>query len=337
MRSLLVLLVGVASFSVGTEAWARGRGSEDREKQKMHREAETHIQKGLELMGAGSFEEAIKEFQDADAIEPVASTTEHIGECYEALGKLDLAVGAYQQYLQETGASAPDAELIKKHIGELEGANHVDAAKRLRDEKKLPEALKELQAAYDAKPDPKLLYEMANIEEELGENAKAADAYERYLKALPDAPDFGEVQGRIKVLRGEKIAAPPPPPAPPRMVSRPFYTSKPGDAVAVGGVLLAIGGGVCLGLAANSRAIADRSTFEPDFTANQNNAITLSGVGVGLVGAGVVALAASVVLYYLHTRPYEERSPAPEANKPFVPQGSLDAPSLPLVLGGATP
>jgi tetratricopeptide (TPR) repeat protein len=52
-------------------------------------------------------------------------------------------------------------------------------------------------------PDPILLYNLARSYEGLGENAKAIDAYEQYLKEAPNSEDRGAVEQRVTTLRAQ--------------------------------------------------------------------------------------------------------------------------------------
>jgi tetratricopeptide (TPR) repeat protein len=60
------------------------------------------------------------------------------------------------------------------------------------------EILLELRKSF---PDPILLYNLARSYEGLGENEKAIEAYEQYLKEAPDTEDKGAVEQRVTTLR----------------------------------------------------------------------------------------------------------------------------------------
>jgi tetratricopeptide (TPR) repeat protein len=115
------------------------------------------------------------------------------------------------------------------------------------------EALVELRKAYEAAPIPDLLYNIGRCQEELGDRAAAATSYERYLAAMPDAPERDELAVHIDELRR-------PPPmnvAPTRVVvaaERKPAPAKPpvyrrwwfwtGIAVVAAGVAVGVGVGV---------------------------------------------------------------------------------------------
>ena len=265
--------------------------------------AEAHMAKGIALEGEGSFEEAILEFSAAQAIAPSPETSLHIGECHEALGKTLMATVSYKRYLIEIG-DVPQAAEMRKHVAELEASFHVAEGKRLIGDKQFAAALKEYEAAQKAKPDPKVWYDMGVCHEELGEPALAIESYQRYLKDNPEAGDTGEVQGRIAVLSGTKIAPPPPPPvAPPPPPPPPWFTSRAGWAFAIGAVGLAAGSGAMFGLASTASGNADRAMTEADFNGFVDNGRLYSKLGVTFAALAGVALVAGIVSFALHARP----------------------------------
>jgi tetratricopeptide (TPR) repeat protein len=94
---------------------------------------------------------------------------------------------------------------------------HVKAAIAYYDEGKYEDAAHEMQVAYELKPVPDLLYNLAQCDERLGKYEDAARAYEKYLQGRPDAPDRAQVSARIENLRervkaqaaGREVAPPP--------------------------------------------------------------------------------------------------------------------------------
>jgi iron complex outermembrane receptor protein len=105
------------------------------------------------------------------------------------------------------------------------------------------EAIREFETGYQLKPLPLFLYNIGQVARVAGNNAKALDAFERYLQAEPKAPDRAEVERWIASLREavnkEKAAAPssalPPPTVPPPSAtltpSAPDATAAPAAAV----------------------------------------------------------------------------------------------------------
>ena len=65
---------------------------------------------------------------------------------------------------------------------------------------KYDDALIAFEAAYEADPQPKHLYNMARCHEQLGRLSKASDFYERYLRDAPEAEDREDVETRAELL-----------------------------------------------------------------------------------------------------------------------------------------
>jgi tetratricopeptide (TPR) repeat protein len=63
------------------------------------------------------------------------------------------------------------------------------------------EAISLLEQAYALKKEPVLLYNLGRAYEGAGQEAKAADAYEGFLRAQPDAQDRGALEQRVATLR----------------------------------------------------------------------------------------------------------------------------------------
>lgn len=62
-------------------------------------------------------------------------------------------------------------------------------------------AVQEYMAAYDAKPDPALLYNIAQAHKLAGHPAEAIRFYKTYLSRVPDAPNADEVHVKIEELQ----------------------------------------------------------------------------------------------------------------------------------------
>lgn len=96
------------------------------------------------------------------------------------------------------------------------------------------EAIKEYEAAYEAKDDPALLYNIGQAYRLSGNNAEALRAYKMYLHRLPEAGNADEVRGRILELQktiDEQHAKPSIPAAPPATEPATPPTTTPVPAV----------------------------------------------------------------------------------------------------------
>lgn len=104
-----------------------------------------------------------------------------------------------------------------------------------------PRAIAEFKAAYNAKDDPSLLYNIAQSFRLQGDAAQAIFFYRSYLRNMPTTPNRREVEGRIRTLEkqledqkkaDQKMeAAPVPVLTPPPSVAAPPAAAQPAPAV----------------------------------------------------------------------------------------------------------
>jgi tetratricopeptide (TPR) repeat protein len=134
----------------------------------------------------------------------------------------------------------------------------------------------EFEAAYDAQPDPALLYNIAQSNRLAGHLEKALSYYRNYLRLLPDTSDRAEVEKTMVAIEHQlnptvtvqpaeraALTEPPPivPPATPRPVAPPpEKKSSPAVGAGIGllaaGIVVGLGGGIGLGFAAAKKASA---------------------------------------------------------------------------------
>jgi tetratricopeptide (TPR) repeat protein len=69
------------------------------------------------------------------------------------------------------------------------------------DEGRFAEAVELLNRAYALEPQPVILYNLGRAYESLGDPARAAESYERYLEKEPTSPDRKAIETRIATLR----------------------------------------------------------------------------------------------------------------------------------------
>jgi tetratricopeptide (TPR) repeat protein len=151
----------------------------------------------------------------------------------------------------------PDTQAAKRHF---------QRGTELYGQEKYEEAVKEFTTAKELKPNPAFDYNIGRCYDRLERWKEAADAYERYLAADPQASGAMEIQERIAVLRarqapppGEKPPEVTPPPVTPAntLVSAPPPAKKPVYKRAwfwavIGGGAAAIAVGVALGVTLGS-------------------------------------------------------------------------------------
>ena len=110
---------------------------------------------------------------------------------------------------------------------------HYERGTKLYDIGKYEEAIKEFEAAYEAKSDPALLYNLAQSHRLAGHSSEALQLYRNYLRYVPHAPNRVDIEERIKTLEktvAERPSATPPPttPTPPTpAATNPAITTTP--------------------------------------------------------------------------------------------------------------
>jgi tetratricopeptide (TPR) repeat protein len=153
-----------------------------------------------------------------------------------------------------------------------------------------------LETAYGTYPEPVLLYNLGRAYEKLGRTSKAIDEYERYLGAVPAAPDRAEIERRIEALRREgpapsKSADAAHPPAAPAGT-----TPSPYPWILAGAGVLVIGGGVVLGSIASNQhnqAVAEHDAGRAGSTQDDAKRLAMWTnvaivTGAAMAAAGVV-------------------------------------------------
>lgn len=158
-------------------------------------------------------------------------------------------------------------------------------------------AVELLLAAYELEPAPVLLYNLGRVYEGMGEQAKAADAYERYLRDDPTAKDRGALEEKIQTLRRhvEERKALQRSRAPRVIVTPPHKPSVlPWIVLSAGAV--AAGAGMALGFSAkqlHEDAVAD--PVQQSAVDKQDRAQSMAlWSDISIVGGGVMALVGGV-------------------------------------------
>jgi hypothetical protein len=233
--------------------------------------------------------------------------------------------------LLSAGARADDLQEAREHYRKATRAYELGL---------YDEAIQEYTAAYKAKDDPAILYNMAQAQR-LGDHpADALRLYRMYLIRVPDAANRAEVVGRIDTLqklldqqkaarttppdttlppKGEEtpaLAPPSPRPepvvaAPPARSTAPSTDAHPGRGLTLGGIALAVvgvaavAGGVACGALAKKNA-DDLSKLDEamgTFQPSKESAGKNEQVAEGvLIGVGAVAAVTGVVLVVLGRR-----------------------------------
>jgi tetratricopeptide (TPR) repeat protein len=89
-----------------------------------------------------------------------------------------------------------------QHVDDVQAAReHYAKGKRLYDTGRFADAAKEYEAAYQAKDDPALLFNLGQAHRLAGNYPQALLAYKAYLRNVPDAPNRAEVEARITEMQ----------------------------------------------------------------------------------------------------------------------------------------
>lgn len=160
----------------------------------------------------------------------------------------------------------------------VQARQHFDAGTKAYDLGHYIDAVKEYEAAYNAKPDPAILYNIGQAYRLAGDYPSAIRSYKSYLRRVPDAENRPEVERRIADLQkvidardAEKAkAAPPavvPTPSEPPRVSTPTITPVPpvtvdrGRSKRIAGIVLGsvgvVGVGVGIGFGIMAKEAGD--------------------------------------------------------------------------------
>jgi tetratricopeptide (TPR) repeat protein len=168
-------------------------------------ESQKFFEKGNDLFNAGRYHEALEAYDRAYAQNPLGILRYNQAACLEKMGKREQAAEKYEAYLKET-PEAPDAAKVKTHITKL----HADALNASQaafdrgqaayDAGNFREAALAFTEAYEQKPFPQFLYNIAASYDKAGETKLAVRNYQLYLNMSPDAKDGDKVRNHIHKL-----------------------------------------------------------------------------------------------------------------------------------------
>jgi len=210
---------------------------------------------------------------------------------------------------------------------------HFDAGRAAYAEGRFDAAVLEFRRAYVLSGRFALLFNIGMAELRAGNDSAALTAFEGYRRQAPaDAPDLGQVEERIRVLRGMGVvpdeATIPPPPAedepeaeaetPPPLATLPAEEPRSVAPLLVigSGAALVVTGGVLMGLGAvRARDVTDAPTGShwTDVQDTADRAKLLWGLGLGVGIAGLAAVGGGAT-WSIVRRGSSDAEPAVTAN-----------------------
>ncbi|GAB4111932.1 MAG: hypothetical protein OHK0013_48020 [Sandaracinaceae bacterium] len=222
-----------------------------------------------------------------------------------------------QHVIDDFDRPRPTAEQRRRAVELYESSTH---ALRSGD---FERAVGQLHEACELSPQPALLEALGRAYEGLGDVPNAIQHYREYLEAEPDAPNRGEIEGRIEALEQRQREAEDRPPSPP-----PPAPSGPDETgPLVGYVMLGLGGaslvvgGVLAGVAASERSVSeDPATTQVEAVAAHGRAIDLGTAATALLAAGGV-LGLTGVVIAIASADRSETTPAPSRPRTSMRMG----------------
>jgi len=211
-------------------------------------------------------------------------------------------------------------------------AKHVEAAKAAFAEERYTDAIAEFRAANALKPDPKIVYSIAQAQRLAGDCKGAIESYQEFLTTKPEAKLKEYSETNIAQCKKELASQPTPPveptptpvveptptpveptptpvveptpmptqPEPPPEGGRPWYRDWIGNALVIGGVAgIAVGATFFVSGRNAASKVNDASDHESFLEARDaaSSALTKQRIGLGAAAVGV-GLVVGGVLHY---------------------------------------
>ncbi len=180
-------------------------------------DARRYFQRGMQAVRDGSYEEGITLLLQAYDLRPHPNVLYNVARAYVSLGDVDSAVDYFRRYL---AAEPRDSGDVRKVLEDLELRQRlrglVDDGMAAIAAGRHAEGVALLQRAYNQRPHPNLLYNIARAQEQAGELSAAISNYQAYAASGP--PDVESVNARIEALRkrrADESAVEPARPTPP--------------------------------------------------------------------------------------------------------------------------
>ncbi len=154
----------------------------------------------MALIEQGKHSEGIDLLKKAYEIRPHPSVLFNIGRAYAGAGRVDPAIEYFERYLASDPA---DADQVRASLLDLRERKNlrglVDEGMTAIAEARYAEGISLLRRAYESRPHPNILFNIARAYEESQDYKRAIATYERYLKTSPR--DEEDVKNTLKKLK----------------------------------------------------------------------------------------------------------------------------------------
>jgi tetratricopeptide (TPR) repeat protein len=207
---LRVACAGLVGLAAAPAAWAdQTKTSTDA----ASGEARQAFEAAKEFYKQGKFIEALGEFKKAYEKKPSPSLTYNIARCYEQLSQWQEAISSYEKFANETTDVRQRTEALDKieflrsklapdaASPEARYKVKIDNGKKEFQQGNFEAAIREFKAAYDIKPSPGVLYNIAKAYEKMARYEEAIDFYTQYLDLNPSASDRPDVEETVRRLK----------------------------------------------------------------------------------------------------------------------------------------
>jgi tetratricopeptide (TPR) repeat protein len=163
---------------------------------------------GIKLYNAGRYGEALEMFGKAYELNPRGEILYNEAACLERMGLRELAASKYGEYLKAmpgaSDAGKVTTRIEKLHTDALKAAQEAfDRGQAAYNAGRYREAAGEFAKAYEQKPFPQILYNIAASYEKAGDKQRALENYRLYLTMAPDAPDAERTRKHMEILQGK--------------------------------------------------------------------------------------------------------------------------------------
>ncbi|MCK6544415.1 TonB-dependent receptor [Myxococcota bacterium] len=186
-------------------------------------DARRYFQQGMALIDEGKLVEGVELLKKAYAIRPHPSVLFNIARAYTSAGEVDQALEYFERYLD---TEPPDAARVQATIADLKERRRLrslvdDGMTAIREGRYL-EGVALLKRAYEARPHPNILFNIARAYEDAGDTKRAIATYEQYLDSNPrDAEDVRSALKRLRAVLAKKTEKVPEKAPPPKRVEEP--------------------------------------------------------------------------------------------------------------------